>query len=230
MPDRLYACGYGVPDVEWARACTDDRATVIVEDEMPNVVALQRPRKKVPKRATTATTEDVDARWMKLFRMPMPDAKLTAKPDADVELRVTLSYLPEPSTYRATVEYGLKLKWDMQGPLESEGEFIERVNDLLRPRDADNKRVKKQHKSSFDWDVRTQRRSRGTVQSDRWSGRASMLVGSKLVAVVPVLGWWDRRADMKHRSQPFSLIVSVFAEDIYTEVEAALRVTIPIEV
>lgn len=230
MPDRLYACGYGVPDVEWARACADDRATVIVEDEMPNVVALQQPKKKVPKRMSTPTVEDVDARWMKIFRMPMPDAKLTAKPDADVDLRVTLSYLPEPSTYRATVEYGLKLKWDMQGPFESEPEFIERVNDLHRPRGADGKRVKKEHKTSFEWGVGIQRRSRGTVQSDRWSGKGALLAGSKLVAVVPVLGWWDRRAEMRSRVQPFSLIVSVFAEDIYTEVEAALRLPIPIQV
>jgi len=230
MPDRLYACGYGVPDVEWARACADDRATVIVEDEMPNVIALQQPKKKLPKRATTPTVEDVEARWMKVFRMPMPEVQLTAQGDADVELRVTLSYLPEPSTYRTTVEYGLKLKWDMQGPFESEPEFIERINDLHRPKGADGKRLKKQHKDSFDWDVGIQRRSRGTVQSDRWTGKASLLAGSKLVAVVPVLGWWDRRADMKNRIQPFSLIVSVFADDIYSEVEAALALPVVIEV
>jgi hypothetical protein len=230
MPDRLYACGYGVPDVECARACADDRATVLVEDEMPNTVALQKPKKKLPKRATTPIVEEVDARWMKVFRMPMPDAKLTARPDADVELRVTLSYLPEPSTYRTTVEYGLKLKWDMQGPFESEAEFIERINDLHRPKEADGKRVKKKHKESFGWTVGIQRRSRGTVQSDRWAGKASLLAGSKLLAVVPVLGWWDRRADMKNRVQPFSLIVSVFAEDIYTEVEAALRLPIQVQV
>ena len=52
-----------------------------------------------------------------------------------------------------------------------------------------------------------------------------MLVGSKLVAVVPVLGWWDRRDDMRNRVQPFSLIVSVFGEDIYSEVKAALGAT-----
>ena len=150
--------------------------------------------------------------------------------DASVELRVTLSYLPEPSTYRATVEYGLKLKWDMQGPFESESEFIERVNDLHRPKGADGKRVKKQHKTSFEWGVGIQRRSRGTVQSDRWSGKGALLAGPKLVAVVPVLGWWDRRADMRNRVQPFSLIVSVFAEDIYTEIEAALHVPIPVQV
>jgi hypothetical protein len=230
MPDRLYACGYGVPNLEWARACTDDRATVIVEDEMPNVVALQRPKKKPPKLVTTPTVEDVETRWMKVFRMPMPEAQRTASADADVELRVTLSYLPEPSTYHATVAYGLKLKWDMQGPFESESEFIERINDLHRPKGPDGKRLKKQHKESFDWLVGIQRRSRGSVQSDRWTGKASLLAGSKLIAVVPVLGWWDRRTDTKNRVQPFSLIVSVFADGVYSEVEAALALPVIVEV
>lgn len=229
MPDRLYACGYGVPDVEWARSCADDRATVIVEDEMPNAVPVQRPKSKTPKRPTTPTVEEVDARWMKVFRMPMPDEKLLATPDALVELRVTLSYLPEPSTFRTRVEHGLKLKWDMQGPLETEPEFIERIDDLHRPR-VDGKRLKKVYKDSFDWVVGIQRRSRGTVQSDRWSGKSSLLAGSKLIAIVPVLGWWDRRADMKNRAQPFSLIVSVFADGIYTEIEAALAVPVPVEI
>ena len=178
MPDRLYACGYGVPDVDWAQSCAEDRATVIVEDEMPNSIAVQRPKNKPPKRPTTPTVKEVDVRWMKVFRMPMPDEKLLAIPDALVQLRVTLSYLPEPSTFRTRVEYGLRLKWDMQGPLESEAEFLERIDDLHRPRGTDGKRVKKDYKDSFDWDIGIQRRSRGTMQSDRWSGKASLLAGT----------------------------------------------------
>jgi hypothetical protein len=230
FPDRLYACGYGVPDPECARSCADDRATVIIEDEMPNLLALEKRKIKQPKRSTTPMVEEVDARWMKVFRLPLPDDKLLANPDAPVQLRVTLSYLPEPSTFRTRVEYGLKLKWDMQGPRESEAEFFERIDDLHRPRGADGKRVKKDYKESFDWEIGIQRRSRGTVQSDRWSGKASLLAGTKLISVFPVLGWWDRRVDMKNRTQPFSLIVSVFADDIYFDIEAALQLPVAIEV
>ncbi len=230
MPDLLYTCGYGVPDLDLARSCATDRATVIVEDEVPNGVTEERPKKKPPKRPTTPTVEPVEVRRMKVFRMPFPETKLLANPESLVELRVTLSYFPEPSTFRTRVEYGLKLKWDMQGPYESEAEFIERINDLHRPKGDDGKRIKKQQKESFDWTVRPQRRGRGTVQSDRWSGKASLLAGSKLIAVVPVLGWWNRRAEMSRRSQPFSLIVSVLAEGIYSEVKAALELPISIEV
>jgi hypothetical protein len=230
MPDLLYACGYGVPDLDVARACASDRATVIVEDELPNVSAEERPKKAAPRRPTTPTVEPVDVRKMKVFRMPLPEPSLLAKPDSLVELRVTLSYFPEPSTFRTEVAYGLRLKWDMQGPYETEPEFIERVNDLHRPKGADGKRIRKKYKESFDWLVGPQRRGRGTVQSDRWSGRAASLAGSKLIAVVPVLGWWDRRADTVTRAQPFSLIVSVFAEGIYAEVKTALTLPVTIEV
>ena len=39
--DRLLACGYGVPDERLALECTQDRATIVVEDEMPNGVIEQ---------------------------------------------------------------------------------------------------------------------------------------------------------------------------------------------
>jgi hypothetical protein len=74
------------------------------------------------------------------------------------------------------------------------------------------------------------RRSRGTVQSDRWSGKASMLAGSKLIAVRPVLGWWERHDDIRTKSMSFSLIVSIVAPGIYASVQAELAALVPIEV
>jgi hypothetical protein len=68
------------------------------------------------------------------------------------------------------------------------------------------------------------------VQSDRWSGRASLLAGAKLIAVVPVLGWWERRPEMLTREMPFSLIVSVVSAGIYTAVQAELAAEVSIEV
>ena len=71
---------------------------------------------------------------------------------------------------------------------------------------------------------------KGTVQSDRWTGKASMLAGSKLIAVVPVLGWWERRPEMLTREMPFSLIVSVVGDGIYTAVQGELAAEVLIEV
>lgn len=229
-PDLFHACGYGMPDVELARACAAERATVIIEGSMPNSVAVGRKKKNPPMRATTPVTEGARSRVMKLFRMPVPQELLLGSPDANVELRVTLSYFAEPSTFRTRVDHGLDLKWDMQGPHESEAEFLERVNDLLRPRGPDGKKIKRTYRKSFPWEIGIQRRSRGTVQSDRWSGSASLIAGAKMIAVVPVLGWWDRRPEMQSREMPFSLIVSVVSAGIYVAVQAELAAEVTIEV
>ncbi|MGQ0504787.1 MAG: S8 family serine peptidase [Myxococcaceae bacterium] len=117
IDDRLAACGYGVPDPVFARECAKDRATVLIEDEMPNAVFEEEPKKKPPKRSTTKTTEPKLKRRIKLFRLPIPEGMLTDA-DPDVELRVTLSYFAEPNAFKLRVLHGLDLKWDMQGPTE----------------------------------------------------------------------------------------------------------------
>jgi hypothetical protein len=145
--------------------------------------------------------------------------------DQEVELRVTLSYFPEPNTFRRRVSHGLDLKWDMQGPTETWSKFRERVNKLAR---GDVK--KKTTSKSFDWELGITRRTRGTLQSDRWSGPASYLAGEKHIAVVPVLGWWERRPALRELAMPFSLIVTVRAAgiDIYQPIRAAVENVIEI--
>ena len=164
LDERLAVCGYGVPDPLLATQCAQNRATVIVEDRIANAIPVEQPKKKPPKRKETKANETKLRRHVKFFRLPVPESLLD-DPDDQVELRVTLSYFAEPNTFRRHVSHGLDLKWDMQGPSEREDQFIRRVNDLERtPGVRDWAR-------SFDWDVGIQRRSRGTVQSDRWAGR-----------------------------------------------------------
>jgi hypothetical protein len=56
------------------------------------------------------------------------------------------------------------------------------------------------------------------------------LAGSKLIAVMPVGGWWDQYVATRTKELPFSLIVSVRMTglDVYSLVELGL--TPPIEV
>lgn len=229
--DRLLACGYGVPDEQIASECALGVATVLVEDAMPNGVVEQEAKKKAPKRSGTKTTEPKVRRKVKLYRMPIPNG-LLGDTDHDAELRVTLSYFTEPNKFGRTVFHGLDLKWDMQGPQESEEAFLQRINVLKRPKGADGKRVKVASKKSFDWDLGIQLRSRGTVQSDRWRGKMSLLAGDKLIAIVPVLGWWDQRRDLKFQEMRFSLVVSVFAPGAYPAikplVEAAVEASVEV--
>jgi hypothetical protein len=223
--DRLLACGYGVPDEAIATACAQDRATIIIEDAMPNAVIEEEPKKKPPKRPTTKTTEPHLRRKLKLYRLPIP-ADLLGDPDAQVELRVTLSYFTEPNKFRRHVFHGLDLKWDMQGPQESEEEFFQRINALKRPRASDGKRPKISTKKSFPWEIGIQNRSRGTVQSDRWRGTMAELAGDKLIAIVPVLGWWDQRRSMKNEEMRFSLVVSVFGPGVYGAIKPYVEVPV----
>jgi len=231
LNDLLLACGYGVPDERVASECARSRATVIVEDEMPNAVIEEEPKKTAPKRPTTKTTEPRDRRKVKVYRLPLPHT-LLADGDSDVELRVTLSYFTEPNKFGRTVFHGLDLKWDMQGPQELEDEFLQRINVLNRPRGPDGKPQKVVSKKSFDWNVGIQLRSRGTVQSDRWRGKMSELAGDKLIAIVPVLGWWERRRPLKYQEMRFSLIVSVFGQGIYATIKPLVeaQVAVPVQV
>lgn len=231
MSDRLLACGYGVPNERLAAECAQGVATIVVEDSMPNAVIEEEPKKKPPKRATTKTTEPKVRRKVKLYKLPIPESLLTDA-DPDVELRVTLSYFTEPNKFGRRTYHGLDLKWDMQGPQESDDAFIQRINVLKRAMDAKGKRVKPAKTKSFDWDIGIQARSRGTVQSDRWRGKMSALVGDKLIAIVPVLGWWEQRKALRTQEMKFSLVVSVFGPGVYAaikpRVEIEPRITIEV--
>jgi hypothetical protein len=229
--DRLCACGYGVPDEPLALACARDRATIVVEDAMPNLVVEDVPKERPRKRASAKSTVPKRRRKLKLYRLPVPH-ELLGTGDPQVELRVTLSYFAEPNKFGRNVFHGIDLKWDMQGPQESEDEFLERINALKRPIGPDGKRVTRTMKKSFRWDVGPRMRGRGTVQSDRWRGNLSSLAGDKLIAVLPVFGWWDQRRELQRQEMRFSLVVSVVGPGVYSaikpRVEAAAQVSVEV--
>lgn len=228
MNDRVRACGYGVPDERLASECAQGVATIFVEDAMPNAVAVEEPKRVTPKRPTTKATELKLRRKVKLFRLPLPESLLDEE-DAEAELRVTLSYFAEPNTFGRQTFHGLDLMWDMQGPLESETQFLTRINKLKRARTHDGK-LEKATTKSFKWEIGIRRRSRGTVQSDRWRGRMSSLVGDKLIAVVPVLGWWDQRQALKQQELRFSLIVSVLGPGVYSAIKPMMSAQAAVDV
>jgi hypothetical protein len=58
----------------------------------------------------------------------------------------------------------------------------------------------------------------------------SELAGDKLLAVIPVLGWWDQRRHLKEQVMRFSLIVSVFGPGVYEVIEPRVEVPVVIAV
>jgi hypothetical protein len=59
-----------------------------------------------------------------------------------------------------------------------------------------------------------------------------MLAGSKLIAVMPVMGWWNQYVAFLTKELRFSLIVTVRATglDIYNIIEVGLTPTVEVPV
>jgi hypothetical protein len=98
---------------------------------------------------------------------------------------------------------------------------------MHRPLDAAGKRKRTSETKGLKWDVGIQARSRGTVQSDRFRGKMSSLAGDKLIAIIPVLGWWEQRHALKFAAMRFSLLVTVCGPGVYSAI--APRLVIPVE-
>lgn len=85
-------CGFGVPDIGRALWSASDTLTLIVEDEL-------KPYARVKPKPPTAHD-------MHLHDLPWPKDALIDLGDAEVEMRVTLSYFIEPNP--GVAERGLK--------------------------------------------------------------------------------------------------------------------------
>lgn len=153
-------------------------------------------------------------------------------------MRVTLSYFVEPSP--GEVGWGRRygypshaLRFVMNGPGESEAEFLRRVNQQAR---EDGKSPGTEGPGNR-WLI-GQARDVGSIHSDIWRGTAADLSQSHLVAVYPVSGWWKERSYLGrcNRSCRYSLIVSIEPPesagevDIYTPVAVKTGITVPIAV
>lgn len=216
--ERLTACGYGVPEPSRATECMRTRATIVVEDSMANAVSV-----------IGADGEETLQRVVKFVRLPVPEEALLSLGEELVELSVTLSFFAEPSTKRRRESLGLRMAWDVQGPTETESEFKQRINDHAR--DEAKAQNSYARTSGFTgWEIGWERRSRGTVQSDRITVPASFLAEDKLIGVYPVLGWWDDRNDTREESMAFSLIVTIEAPniDVYTPVAQAISAVVEV--
>lgn len=164
-----------------------------------------------------------------MVKLPFPQESLDAIGEAAVRLDVTLSYFVEPSEAERRSRYaGARLRWDMQGPFESDDDFISRVNALARDEDYSVR------SRSFNWTVGSDSRSRGTLQRDWVAAPGSAFARETLIAVYPVLGWWDRKVTRANEDVPFSLVVSLDAGeldvDLYNPISVALSLPLDVEV
>ena len=213
--------GYGVPDLGRALLSTRNDLTLIVEDELQ---PFQR------EGSAAAKTRD-----MKLHRLPWPKGELAALGDAQVELRVTLSYFIEPNpgergwTRRHRyASHGLRFRVKMA--TENVDEFRSRINQAARD-EAEGAPAG----GGEDWLLGTFR-DRGSLHSDFWFGSAADLAERDAVGVFPVSGWWKEKPYLERfdGQARYALIVTIRAPgskvDIFTPVEAAISVVNAVEI
>jgi hypothetical protein len=209
--------GWGVPSEEAVLRSARNAVTLVTQDQF------------VP-----FTGTNHEARTFRLHHLPWPVEVLRDLGEAEVELRVTLSYFIEPNASRrgwrrryAYASHGLR--FELKGPQESLDEFVARINRSSREREE----AYRPSGQSDRWLLGSHRRHLGSLHQDIWSdGTAAELAECGLLAVFPVGGWWkygqhSDRADLPVR---YSLIVSLRTPlagvDLYTPIEVQLTVPI----
>ena len=214
--------GHGVPNLQKAVSSQNNYLTMIVQSELSPY--------KVKK-------GDLSFDEMHLINFPWPKGELLSLGNANVKLRVTLSYFIEPNPGRRSYSsrfryqsYGLRFK--LINPNEDIDNFVQRTNLSEREEGftggADNS----------GWKLGEQLRTRGTIHQDTWEGPASELTLRNHIAVIPVAGWWKQRKSKLYEEKanlkvPYSLIVSLEVDediDIYSSVAQQVGIDSPVEV
>lgn len=217
----LRICGYGVPNLERALASAANSLTLISEAEL----------QPYDKRDGRYVSRD-----MHLYNLPWPSETLLDLGETPVEMRITLSYFVEPGPgevgWQDRYRYpSHALRFELNGPGESEEDFLRRVNRQARHDD--------QHPGTEgpgDKWVIGKARDVGSIHSDIWKGTAAELSASNRIAIYPAVGWWRERHHLKRWDGTcrYSLIVSIHTQleniDIYTPVSIQLGIAVPIEV
>lgn len=212
--------GWGVPTETTVLSSSTTSVTMVVQDQL------------YPFDASFKIKD------LRLHQMPWPTQVLQTIGDGEVTVRITLSYFIEPSATRrgwagrySYASHGLR--FDLQGNLETEEEFLQRINNLRREEETGGTASTHNSEYSERWLLGTQARNRGSLHQDEWSGTGAALAGSSQIAVFPVGGWWknNRRTDRMNMPVRYSLIVSLSTDeqgvDLYTPIATQLGITVP---
>jgi len=183
--------------------------------------------------------DDLRMRQFRLHELPWPVDVLQELGPEEVRMRITLSYYVEPAAsrrgWRQRYSYASHaLRFDLQAPLETSAEFIQRVN--RDAQSAEDGATTSAASASQRWFIGSQQRHLGSLHQDEWHGTGAELAASSRIAIYPVGGWWknNRRKDRTGLPIRYSLIVSLrTAEesvDLYTPIATELGVPVTAKV
>lgn len=173
---------------------------------------------------------------MHFYNLPWPLEVLRDLGQTIVSMRVTLSYFVEPGPgevgWQDRYRYASHaLRFEINGPEESDAEFIRRINNQARD---DGEHPGTQGPGDR-WVIGTTRNV-GSIHSDIWLGRAADLAASNLIGVYPAVGWWRERHHLGrvNRRARYSLIVSIHTPpiniDIFTPVAVRVGIATPVTI
>ncbi|MGZ0148984.1 S8 family serine peptidase [Kribbella sp. WER1] len=204
--DLLRSFGYGVPAPELATSSSSNRPVMIYEGSLQ---PSRRSDKAIDRRAD-------------FIELPFPEDELHAIGELPVRLTVTLSYFVEPTDNLTRRSYaGGRLRWDLQGPTEEPDAFRARINRLVRDQGI------ARGAGSYPWTIGTDTRSRGTLQQDFADVSAADIAGqSRLLAVYPVVGWWDDSSSSWANELPYSIVVSADLGETDVDLHAIIASTL----
>lgn len=212
----LRTCGYGVPEVDQALSSAANSLTLVSEAEI----------QPFDKKGGRLITRD-----MHLYDLPWPREILLDLADTEVRMRITLFYFVEPGP--GEVGWGDRyrypshgLRFDINGPLESEEELVHRINRQVR---AEDELIETAGPGKH-WTIGPNNRKLGSVHSDTWTGTAADLAQSNRIAVYPTTGWWRTRPHLNcwNKRTRYSLIVSIQTPEIENDIFLAVATKIGI--
>jgi hypothetical protein len=209
----------GVPDLTRATRSATDALTLVAEDIIHPFDGQGRMRE------------------MNLHVLPWPTDVLADLGDAEVRMRVTLSYFVDPNParrgWRRRYRYASHgLRFEVRRPTESNSNFRMRINQLAL---AEEERRPTSQSDSDEWYFGPNERVTGSLHTDIWTGTAADLAQRGVIAVYPVTGWWKERPDRDRSTEGarYSLIVSIETPgqdvDIWTPVASEIGLPIVVE-
>ncbi|MHA6831211.1 S8 family peptidase [Ralstonia pseudosolanacearum] len=227
----LRTYGFGLVGADTSAFSTRHRPTLVLQEEI---------------RPFVKKDGSIRLGMLNLHSLPWPAEALHAIAQADLTLRVTLSYFVEPNPSRrgwlGKFRYASHgLRFATRAATEGDAEFLARINKLARIEDdeepiAERQGGEEKAKPRYPdpdvsgWDFGPRLRVRGSVHSDVWRGTAADLVNKGQIAVFPVGGWWKDWNDTQQWSNTvrYALIVSLEASktipvDLYTPIQQAIQ-------
>lgn len=208
LVNLLRRYGMGVPNLNRAVYSASDALTLIAESTI-------KPYER------EGRSNDGKAREMNLHRLPWPKKELELLGEANVKLRVTLSYFvePNPSSRGWNGRYAYPshgLRFQIRRPEESVDDFRKRINKKAQEGNETGLKLDTDRGWLFGPD---QQQAPGSLHTDIWTGQAAQLAEREAIAVYPVGGWWKykSRFDQSHMGVDYSLVVSI--ESPETEID-----------